>query len=488
MAKEANPHEIEKLPIKLVRIGNEIKRVRYDAHNKILYRLNEDDTWDGSFVRHDLGVLSDPCQDNSEDNATKQTECGEPAFKAPPTEDLREMPPLELSSEQAGEPATEEVVPEEIREVRESSVNETAQNSEEEPAEEKNVEEQTKKSRRKVSLFPILCVALAAMIGVSLWGSVQDKLPKDTGPAASTEDTSTGQVETTAPVTEAPTQNDTQPAVSDGVYVQVMAPNITLIPGQELTAEMIDYIDIPEEDYQQLATATGIYTSEEITSLEGMVAQKYIPAGRYLTYDDIGRLYSPSNPWAPDLRNASTIILPINPAAETLYDFIWGNRIDITITVQTKQTNTNDAQSAEETAPNGVQHESSVVESMVVDTYKLQGVKIVDILNADQQSLFVRYSALSAIPNALQVDYLKTSYSDPAVFQLDLPAYISISVTQAQADVIASLEAETMTITVSNAAAENTTDLQYDTFLEIQEVVGSIAAAWPQPPEEGAVE
>lgn len=499
MDRKLNPIEVEKLPITVVKIGNETKRIRYDPETNIIYRLNEDDTWDGSIVKRDWDDLDKLIQKDDEIEPGELVSKDESPAECLPTEKTQMPPESSDGAPVALGPQAVSDEPDNRNEYQVNSEKDAAEDikikthevpgedAQDKQSEEPESEQPKKKSPLKAALFPVLCVVLFVLIGLSLWGSVRDKMPQKSETATSATNASAVQNETIASAADETSQEDTQSTAPEATHIQVLVPNTTLIPGQELTADIIDHIDISKEEYQQLSTAAGIYTAEELVSLEGLVAQNYVPAGRYLTYDDIGRSYSPVNPWAPDLRDVTTVMLPITPTEENLQDFIWGNRIDLTITIQTKQTNTND-KSTDDAKTDGLEHESSVVESMVIDTYRLQGVQITDILDADQQSLYTRYTAISAVPSALQVSYLKTAYSDATVFQADIPSYIIIAVTQAQADVIEALDVEAMAITVSNPVAENTTSLQYDTYLKIQEATSSIAAAWPQLTEEGATE
>lgn len=126
------------------------------------------------------------------------------------------------------------------------------------------------------------------------------------------------------------------------------------------------------------------------------------------------------------------------------------------------------------------------MQSMVLDTYKLQGVRIIDVVNAQNQSLFPYYMSIASIPSGFQRNYLDGHYPDVTAFEPALPCFLTIEISKAQAEVLTKLDPSCMTITATNPVAINSNVLQNDTYNSIRNTLALISDLWQTRMEESS--
>jgi len=166
---------------------------------------------------------------------------------------------------------------------------------------------------------------------------------------------------------------------------------------------------------------------------------------------------------------------------------------DIMITVETKVSETIGPSAITETGePNGgeqvpttpsmptsgIEHNSSTIESMIVDTYVIRGASIIDILDAEQNSLFSRYHAFASVPAAYLEDVIAVELPAAGDIECMIPVYIKIAVTAEQAAMIQSIGQSNMTVSVSNTSAIAETDLQSQTYPQLTSVASLLTKQW----------
>jgi hypothetical protein len=463
-----DPKYVESLPVRTISTGDKKMHVKYDKTTATIYALDKDMTWNGNYTHKEL-----------------DEQPPEPVTEPPLT-------PLSIDPDIASD-SIEPNSPENTASNKSEDIciNEDTILQEEDVAAEED-EEDSKKlfGIPKKLILPIAFVLIAVVLVVAIISTVM-KAAKDPSqiqdPSLQTENNIPSDdllppevvfgtdASESQDITEPSDMAATAPSVPD---IYLLSPIAPLVPGQKIDESIFEQIGIQDEEYRRLTTATGLYTADDLEKIVGLVAVNYVPAGRYLSYDDIGRIYAPANPWDAEMADAVTVMLPVTPVPSNLQTLLWNNQVDLVIEVRTEQTNENEVLQGENDPPEGMEHQSSVVQAVVINTYTLQGVRIKDILNSNEFSLFNRYMAIAQIPSAFQVDYLSSYYAEPLHLESDLPGYISIVVTQEQADILTKLDPSQMTVTISNPATVNTTPLQNETYSELIEAVTAIADTW----------
>ena len=497
------PGFLDSLPETCVMYANRKYKAKYDEKNQILYLLDDD----GAVCRWVNIDLSKQMQQEAE--KTQPTPAPEPPSVpteeavAPPDENLADTAPPadeEASSTdgviRSAPPAPpKEPAPEKKRTKRQK---EKKPESEDGWAEDVKEEKPRKPVSGKVigtvsALLLVVGIGLCVVQGMKMLNISKDT-PDDTQPYVSTEASTTpSEIETTAPPVE--TTVPTEPEVTDpsettdptdpANSTYVLTAKETMLPGHVLTAEDFEQEALDYLEYQTLTSGGGFYTKEELDRLEGLVVITYVPAGKYLSYEDVSTYYAPANPWGRTESQQMIITLPIEVTSSNLTSCLWGNYVDITITVETKLRSPNDADNNQVTPPAGIQHQSSTVESILVDTYKLHAAAIVDVLDANRGSLYTRYSALASIPVVFRQDYLMQDYEDLTLLAADTPCYIQIAVPVEQGELLDSLNQENMTVAIQNPTQNNSTDLQSATYASLQEIGAAIARIMESVAKEG---
>ena len=367
-------------------------------------------------------------------------------------------------------------------------------------------EEEEEKEKGKKNIKPLVLALVAAAVIFVLITAVQtirllnegetpdspqttattpsDKSNETTEAEPSTEASTLGtELESTAE--SATTQSEeTQPKT----VVRVVTVANTLIPGDVLTEDDFTIVEMEESRYWTLAALGGIYTEEDIPALIGMVPVKYLPSGSYLYFDHVSHTYQPINPWGTTEQQPEWFLLNVTPSPELLDAMLFGVRADVTLTIHAKISTPADTETegdVESGPPAGVEHNSSTVESMKVDTYVIQGATIIDALAADNSSLFEEYQKYATIPAAFQKGIMEKELASLDDMAALVPAQIKIAVTTEQAIVLRTLATEDAQISLSNMedAADNL--LQKETREGILPIIQLIASRWETLLQEG---
>ena len=466
-----DPKFVHTLPIISVKVGDEMIRVRYDAESGYMFRLDAQDRWNGEMSKRPV-------------KASEQIK--QPSQKT----DIPQAEPLEIEKLISQAPDNTQATGDYTTgkpNNAESSIQEKTQESSKESEAPKPPEETGEKQngKGKPSIIKLLIygvfgmLALAAIIITTIGGkNGAEEQTSNTG--VSSETTSPVQIQDTQPIApEVTTGPEETQAPTESRSCELLVTTYAMIPGDVITEESVTVVEVSEDMYNQLSGFMGLYTQKDLSYLMGLVAVTYIPEGSYLTYDDVGITYSPQNLWAVAETGLVEYILPVHIPANQLHTIGWGYEVDMTITVQTKQTNdhSTEAPEGETQPPSGLEHESSILESMVVDTYRLQSVPIMDLMNEKQESLYTSYMAMAQIPSAFLKPYLQEKADS---LQDYIPYYIKVYVTEAQAVVLETLDTAAMTVEIKNAAAHLTNTVQAEQSMKLQDVLKVVAESAEQ--------
>jgi len=292
-----------------------------------------------------------------------------------------------------------------------------------------------------------------------------------TEPTEETENPTTSTEETVPP---------TEATAETMIYV-ITATN-TLLPGQELNLDDFAFTEVTKEEFYRLCSFGGLYTEEEIDQLIGLEAAEFIPGGSFITYNAVTKEYAPINPWGRTDTRQTTLRLPVTIEPKDFMSYLIGNTVDITIEVQTKVSTPADKEEDEDEEEqkevDGMEHHTSTVESMVVDTYVVQAAVVVDLLDKYQSSLYPKYASLASIPVVFQEEMLRELLDTPKDLEAIIPSYIVVAVTLEQGTALQELPKDNMKVTIKTGEPTASTTLQQDTYMQMRELLQSVVEYW----------
>lgn len=461
----------DSLPIKKARVGDGIRTIKYDPKTMTAYMLDSKGEWTGEQATLEKQQVKpgDTPEKQVGDKAAEQQPQAKPLEL--PTEPEVPAPEPQSARPQAAQNTVEKPVAAQ-GDVPPVTVqtNTTAKAPAPAHAEKKDPKKEKGKKKAPIGLLLILSLLVFIVIAPLILASKssqngQEVLPENTEGEIST-------VSTEPSIENASLPTNPQGEDTEAKKIYLLSSPVALIPGDVITAETFEQTEVTEFEYRQLSVVEGLFTADDLTAMIGLEIIEYIPAGNYVSYSKVGS-YTPTNPWLTE--GPAYVTIPVAPNQDDLLFYSWGTAVDISVSVRTKQ-NTDTTEPAEEsTTPAGVEHEGSVLEQMMLDTYKIQNVPVKDVLGADGNSLFNRYSAISEIPTVFQTDYMEQIYADSAVLAADLPAHLVLCVTGEQAELLNSLPQEDVTVTVTASRQLEQTALQMDTYNALQQVLKNIA-------------
>lgn len=245
-------------------------------------------------------------------------------------------------------------------------------------------------------------------------------------------------------------QQVSNPAPIDEIQVvQVVS---DLIPGDVITESNIKCSTISKETFSTITLGgTGLYQWRSKDSLLDQYVTKYIPAGQFLAYENVAAVYNASpNPWVNEQAGKVYVSIPLGEL-EIDDSFNYGSVFDMTIQKQTVSETPNDTTGEVDplTVP-GLDHEKSVQQSLVVDTFKLSNLIICDLENGGGKSIYTLYKSFAGIPVGEQPTYIRRALAnDTGLIEALSPAAIRIKITQEQADALGDLTKSGVTITIT---------------------------------------
>lgn len=444
------------LPIREMLVADKRCKVRYDDSTETVYLIDEHGSYTGQWSHY---KFEDTAPQRNEDSLSPDLEDGEETGDLAPAKELEE---------DISEPEPQDARPEADPEA-------------------------TKKKKRFLGLIAAVVVICLAVLAMEVRGKIAEQQPEP-----STEQMATEESEVETETTEEPTEEETQEEVPTEAsqeteqteainYVHVLIAAEDLLPGDVLDDDSFSYMDLTEAEYQQLCVAGTVFTEDDVARLTGMECTSYVRAGQCIPQDGVANSYTAVNPWGRDSSRQSVIILPIDVSAASLADVAWGQYVDLEVTVETRMASPNisttptegeeSSETVETTAP-AVEHHTSVVESTIVDTYKLQAAAIVDLLDAEGNSLYEQFSVWCNIPAPFQSEVLSGYYASVEDLQADLPYYICIAIPAEQASILEAIETERMSVVASNPTPCIENDLQQSTYAQLQQVMAVISDLW----------
>ncbi len=284
----------------------------------------------------------------------------------------------------------------------------------------RNVEDDTPRTSRKMTSF----VTLAVIVVIAGALFTTNLLPR-LGGHTSIEDPN-------VPLSDAPYLDKIE-------VVQVIR---DMIPGDVITPDDIQSTTISSESFSQITlSGVNIYKWDRCDQLLNKYITSYVPAGQYLAYDKVSSTVTlPANPWTTAKDGYMLVKVPIDPTAKADALMNFGTVMNMEIQKQTvSQTPTGDAD-GDKAEVDGLEHTTTVEQSVIIDKYTMENLVICDILNAAGESLYNTYNAYMGIPAGEQFYYISNALSENAELEETLtPEYVLVSVTDEQAQALGDL-------------------------------------------------
>lgn len=463
--------QIKSLPQLKVNGGGSQTIVRYDYQRKLMFMFDTNDR----LVKFCKADIPPAVQENGLD-MQQENDSKTEAADAPPESVRAENNPT-ASNDNQPQPINNAEAPDgEAGEANSAPPDDSNQEKEVNNSEdnEDQKEEHSEKGNHKKTLWKLLIGTIAACIVLVTAYVFVMRGNTPTGETGSTMAETEATLETEQP-TEETKKKTTEPTSS---VIQVLQAKSMMLPGHVIEADDFEPKDIPDTEYKTLTVSGGIYTTNELEKLEGLVVNTYIPIGKYLSYSDVSSSYSPSNPWGRTDDRQNLITFSVKTTPEDLPTYMIGNYVDIQITVRTSvSAPMTNAGATDATAPDSVNHQSTKIETTMVDTYRISA-PIVDLLSHDKTSLFPKYKSLSSIPMPFQYEEIEKMYPDAKALEEDLPYYIVVAVPVEQASVFEVINPNNISIEVENPTQFTSTELQTVTYTAFQELANTYAELW----------
>ena len=232
--------------------------------------------------------------------------------------------------------------------------------------------------------------------------------------------------------------NPSQAESGPTTEVEVVQLTQDVIAGTVITEDLIEPYVISAESYNQISlSGVNLYQWDRKDTLLGMYVAKYIPRGQYLSYDSLVAAYEPpQNPFDTASEN-EYIDIPIELTEKDSSIYVPGAAFNITIR---KSTVVESPGNAEEKTVGGIDHTSSVQQSVQIDEYKLVDAVAIDVIAKDGSSLYQTLSALLSIPAGEQEHYLEAHSSDSKFIDSLTPAALRIQASADEIDTLGDLD------------------------------------------------
>ena len=263
--------------------------------------------------------------------------------------------------------------------------------------------------------------------------------------------------------------------------VQVVQAISDLIPGDIISEENIQPATISLELYNQMRLLTDLYKWEEKEHLINKYIGKYITSGGYLPIDGVSTIYAiPANPWVNETYDTTYIEIPIGSNVIDSEILNFGAKFDLSIQKQTLSQTDNDRDDENEPESiEGLKHETSVQQSVVVDSYQLSNLIVCDMLNNSGESIYNLYVGFMNVPVGRQYDYICNTFANtPDLNEKITPSVIRVKVTTKQAEALGDLFSENTKISFSFIADIDVTNTNKQLFaFEARELFKTIDSA-----------
>lgn len=235
-------------------------------------------------------------------------------------------------------------------------------------------------------------------------------------------------------------QTQQDPSILPGVSKNAVGPETVkvirttraLIPGQQVSMADFETVEMSSSNYNQFAMfARDLCLWSRADQLVGGYVNQYMPDGHYIELSDIGSSAPVSvPPWAADVTYSWEVVLPEQSRDGSI---TFGSIVDVLV----KETTNNQVASG---APSGDGVTTTIDEINRIETHALNGMTVVDVLNAQGNSLYATYQAYANIPLSERREYLASAMrDDPDLEEQISPCYVILNATDKQSEIISKL-------------------------------------------------
>ncbi|MCD8008982.1 MAG: hypothetical protein LUF68_08670 [Clostridiales bacterium] len=462
---ELTQEEIEKimaLPIREFTVGGLKKSGRYDKVTSKFYFLKDDGTLEGhvanikvNWPTPDEQKKSNTSGDTDSRNSSKSKSnsgglmaslrklagatddeiSGNINNKTARDEDVKDTKKAKGAKSKKAKAPTEE---------KNNVLSKTVEVKPDDDANNSEVEKKSKKKNRFVVGIIIVAVGVAAVVCLlpTLLSTLSNE-PTETPTTAIP--TQTVEV-TIAPAVETSTIDITEDVEENLDTIDVIQVSQDLIPGDLLTEDVLQMATLSASDYNLIGiNGSPLYQWSRLEDLlkTNNYVTEYIQKGLYLTYDNVSAVQPQSvNPWSTSVEGRQFVTIPLDD--ETANSSLLSYGATFSAVIQKLSTSSNKGENDE---IDGMEH---ITISESTDTYSLSNIVICDMLNANKESLYTRYSNLMSIPSGEQITYLRNLLISGETTAEDItPKYIVVSLTDVQVDVLGDLTSNNVLITIT---------------------------------------
>lgn len=265
-----------------------------------------------------------------------------------------------------------------------------------------------------------------------------------------------------------PSQPQQQAEAGPTTEVEVVQLTQDVIAGTPITEDLIEPYVISAESFNEISlSGVNLYQWDRKDMLLGMYVSKYLPRGQYLSYDSLVAAYEPPKNIFGVLEDGEYIDIPITLKEGESSNYVPGSAFDVTIR---KSTLVESPETEEGSSIDGMDHTSSVEQSVRIDEYKFSDVIAVDIIAADGSSMYQTFSSLLSIPAGEQAHYIDAHRSDTAFIESVTPAMVRIAASETQIEALGDMTSENTEciFTILADKADKSSDEKADFFANSQ--------------------
>lgn len=423
---------IYSLPLICVTTNNDVTIwVRYDEKNKMGFQCDQSGSFLGDvYSNFDLTPIDTIEQEQDEDLNAKPDAIGDPE-PFPPTTENEAVEQTDLHTSETPEKPPLSSVPPLDRDPDAPSKNPVI------------------KEKRKAS-HAVIIGLLSLLLLINIFNTYMHYRPK--------------------PITVySDMAHNNTPDESAVSNIHILTLNRNVYAGETITADSFSVSTVSNEEYRMLLSIGGVYLETDLPKLTDMKFRCFISSGASLKYSDVVASYLPQNPWEPVYEGYSTVTLPLSES-ENIDKCLPGSVVKVSVRTKRK-TSTPSEDEATSTHPIGIEHNSSVVESTVIDTYDISSAIISDTFNSEKESLFVPYTIIADVPVLFQAEAITALYQDPSNL---LPSQITIILPEDQAKLLSEMEKSIESVTITPMGADISDAAKQVTYTQMKQAMEAL--------------
>lgn len=246
--------------------------------------------------------------------------------------------------------------------------------------------------------------------------------------------------------------------------IAVIQTTVDITKGSPISEDNIKQTVIPQSEYNQLvALGTTPCKWDEVSSVLGLYASSFISSGTYISnsYLSISDP-TPTNPWEQTPDGYTTITIDAASLRESSSPLFYGETATVYVS-RTLDASAGEFVVGEDADPN-LEYmsytESENEDGTITGTYEISNAIVVDILNADGESVLPYYAQYIDMPTINRLAVLQELCKDEDFVNNVTGVAAVVRVANAQVEVMGDIEAASFEMSVSGTA-DTQTDAEY---------------------------